>query len=448
MPMQLDDRGLALSTESADAANALSKAAESFIGQKLDTMTHVGAALEADSGCVLAHAIKGLLIVGVRLPSRYSEAQSELDAAKAGGNANEREQGYIAALTALIDGQVLEAVSHYETLLQSYPRDLLAQRLVQLELFWIGESAWMRNIIERAAPEWSGDIPGFTHFQALRAFGNEENGFYEDAERYGRDSIERDPTNGWGAHTVAHVMEMQGRHEDGIAWLDGLKDHWADLNNFVHHLWWHRSLFHLLRGEYDVVVDLYDKRIRNPESPLVKANPGHYGDFQNAVDLLKHLGMHGQDVGDRWEVIADVAEGRIGNHAAPLSSAHVATALAAAGRDAPTEAYLVALREFAATDETNNAARVRTAVLPAAEGAIAHQRGEHQRVLDILIPARRSLWQIGGSHAQRNIFTQMLADSARHLGRQDVVDLLLEEMSERGFEKPAERLGLSNLAVH
>ena len=48
--MQHDDRGLALSTESADAAHALSRAAESFIGQKLDTMAHVSAALEADPG--------------------------------------------------------------------------------------------------------------------------------------------------------------------------------------------------------------------------------------------------------------------------------------------------------------------------------------------------------------------------------------------------------------
>ena len=108
--MQNDDRGLALSTESADAAHALSSAAESFISQKLDTMSHVSAALEADPGCVLAHIIKGLLIVGVRLPSRYPEARAELEAATEHGDANDREWGYIAALSALLDGQVLEAV--------------------------------------------------------------------------------------------------------------------------------------------------------------------------------------------------------------------------------------------------------------------------------------------------------------------------------------------------
>lgn len=447
--MQRDDRGLELTTSSAGAAEALSRAAASLVSHRLDTMAHVNAALEADPGCVLARVMKGLLVVGVRLPHRYPEAQAELDAAEAAsGGATEREKGYLAALSALIRGRTLDAVSHYEMILAAYPRDLLAHRLAQFELFWIGESVWMRNIVERGAPAWSADVPGFSAFQAMRAFGCEENGLYADAERYGRDAVERDPTNGWGAHAVAHVMEMQGRHEDGIAWLDGLKDHWAELNNFVHHLWWHRSLFHLLRGEFGTVLEIYDRDIRNPESPLIKANPGHYGDFQNAVDLLKHLDMYGYDVGDRWEAVADLAEDRIGNHAAPLSSAHVATALAAAGRDVALEAYLTALRGYASTDETNNAARVRSAVLPAAEGAIAHQRGDHEAVLGNLLPARHSLWQIGGSHAQRNLFTQILADSAQRLGRKHVVDMLLEEMAQTGFADPAERLRPTGARMH
>ena len=100
------------------------------------------------------------------------------------------------------------------------------------------------------------------------------------------------------------------------------------------------------------------------------------------------------------------------------------------------------------TDETNNAARVRSAVLPSAQGAIAHQRGDHEQVLAILLPARHSLWQMGGSNAQRNLFTQLLADSAKHLGRQDVIELLLEEMAQIGFAHPLERLGLPNPTVH
>ena len=80
-----------------------------------------------------------------------------------------------------------------------------------------------------------------------------------------------------------------------------------------------QRLFHLARGEYEVVIKNDDRWVRNPQSPLVEANLDHYGDFQNAADLLKHLQMHGQDVGDRWDAVADTAESRIGNRLAPLS---------------------------------------------------------------------------------------------------------------------------------
>ena len=51
---------------------------------------------------------------------------------------------------------------HYEQITLDYPHDLFALRLSQSELFWIGEVAWMRDISERAAPQWSADGPGYS----------------------------------------------------------------------------------------------------------------------------------------------------------------------------------------------------------------------------------------------------------------------------------------------
>ena len=145
--MQYDERGLEIRTSSSEAAEAISRMAISFVTQKQDTVVHVNAALEADTGCVLAHATKGLLIVGNRQPRRYPEARAALEAAEScGADANEREQGYLAALTAALEGRTLETVSHYETILQAYPCDLMVHRLAALELFWIGEFGWMRSI--------------------------------------------------------------------------------------------------------------------------------------------------------------------------------------------------------------------------------------------------------------------------------------------------------------
>ncbi len=93
---------------------------------------------------------------GLRKPELRAPAQKMLDAARAARTPeSERELFYISALEAAIHGRVTECVSHVEVIARAHPHDLLALRLAQFELFWIGEAAWMRDISERAAPAWS-----------------------------------------------------------------------------------------------------------------------------------------------------------------------------------------------------------------------------------------------------------------------------------------------------
>jgi hypothetical protein len=56
-----------------------------------------------------------------------------------------------------------------------------------------------------------------------------------------------------------------------------------------------------------------------------------------------------------------------------------------------------------------------------------------------MMPARRNLWQMGGSHAQRDLFFQLLIDSALKQERRDILRLLLDELNATGFEHLAER---------
>ena len=55
------------------------------------------------------------------------------------------------------------------------------------------------------------------------------------------------------------------------------------------------------------------------------------------------------------------------------------------------------------------------------------------------MPVRRSFWQMGGSHAQRDIFYQVLADSAAKLGRNDLLSILLGEVRGLGFQHIEDR---------
>ncbi len=167
--------------------------------------------------------------------------------------------------------------------------------------------------------------------------------------------------------------------------------------------------------------------------------PDFYVDIQNTTALLQRLELRGIDIGDRWQPIAELAKARIGNHYSPFTSAHCALALAAAGRFDEANELVRHIREFIAVDRGPLGPRYALAVLPASEAAVAHRMGEHQRVIDILMPARRNLWQMGGSHAQRDLFFQLLVDSVVKLGRRDVLGLLLCELGAIGFDHLTER---------
>ncbi len=438
--MREDIWGSKLSTDSSNAAQSISAATSSFITWRTDTMAHLDAAIAADPGFGLPHAIKGLLLFGMRNPDHYPTAAAALEAArKCRPASTEREGRYVSALDACLCGRITEATTHYEAIAAETPLDLLALRLSQFELFWIGEVAWMRDISERAASHWSEDIPSYSAFQALRSFGLEENGEYGLAEAIGKDSIARDPSDCWGAHAVAHVLIMQGRLDDGVHWIEGLTGNWQNANHIVHHLWWHLALFYAERGDYSSALEIFDERLRNLDSPLMKAIPDLYIDIQNDISILSRLELRGVDVGDRWQPLADLARPRIGNHASPFTSAHCVIALSRAGCDSDALETIQRIREFISTDPGTLAARYSLAALPASEAAYAHCRGEFENVIDIIMPARRNLWQMGGSHAQRDLFFQLAADAALKAGRPDVLRLLFDDFDGFGLEHLSER---------
>src|SRR4030095_9541326 len=78
-----------------------------------------------------------------------------------------------------------------------------------------------------------------------------------------RRAIELEPDDCWAQHAVTHVMEMQARQAEGIAWMEARRDHWAqDDNGFAFHNWWHTALYHLDQGRVDRVIAIYDGSIR------------------------------------------------------------------------------------------------------------------------------------------------------------------------------------------
>jgi hypothetical protein len=94
-----------------------------------------------------------------------------------------------------------------------------------------------------------------------------QEGLYARAEAQGQRCVELEPGDAWGQHAVAHVMEMQGRRRDGIAWMRANPQARSDGNFFAVHNWWHVALFHLGLDEMDEGLALYDGPIDGARSP-------------------------------------------------------------------------------------------------------------------------------------------------------------------------------------
>jgi len=127
--------------------------------------------------------------------------------------------------------------------------------------------------------------------------------------------VERNPADLWAVHAVAHVMEMQDRRREGIAWVRESEPRLAECNNFGYHLWWHLALFHLELEEVESVLQLYDERMRVDLSD-------EYLDICNATSMLWRLEERGVDVGDRWNELAERCEARTSEHQMVFPDVH------------------------------------------------------------------------------------------------------------------------------
>jgi tetratricopeptide (TPR) repeat protein len=442
--MPQDAQGNALTIASDEAARAFDHVVEGFLRQRFDAGARLKAALALDPEAPLLQAMGGLFATLAFDRGMMGRAEAALGRAAA-LPANDRERAHIAALRALTEGRTDAALAIWEHILRDHPRDVLAFRLHHFKAFWTGQAERMLTVVEGVLPHWSEDLPGWGAILACRCFANEECGNYVVAEHAGRAAVALDPGDLWATHGVAHVLEMQGRRAEGLAWLTAGEPHWEGGNNLMHHLWWHKAMFHVDRGEFDAVLALYDRRFRDLGSPVTQAMPDLYIDVQNAASMLWRLQRQGVPVGDRWTEIADKAEARIGDTLSAFTQPHWMMALAATGREDAAQRMLAALEE-AGRGNTPHATILREAALPACRAVLAHAQGRHAEAVAALRPAIGGMYRLGGSHAQQDVLEQLFLDAAMNADLREDARMLLERVAGRHPVPPHRRIGYAEAA--
>src|SRR5690606_3822107 len=168
-----------------------------------------------------------------------------------------------------------------------------------------------------------------------------------------------------------------------------------------------------------------------------------YLDLCNDIALLARLEMAGIDDGDRWQPIAAKVPRQRDGRVLAFIDAHFLIATAAAEGAAAAEAMVADLRRFAAAGQGTTARVTAEIGVPLAEAMCAHRAGDYARCVAKLAPIRRALPRLGGSHAQRDLFAQLLIDAAMRSG-----DLALARAlaAERLAPRPGNRWGLARHA--
>jgi hypothetical protein len=201
--------------------------------------------------------------------------------------------------------------------------------------------------------------------------------------------------------------------------MKGLSDTWAEKGFFIRlHNWWHIALFHMDRDEYGEVLKLFDQH-------LFDLYPDFCQEQIGAISALWRLELRGVDVGDRWQALAQRVRERELEHILPFHDLHYVHALARCTSACEVDTFLQSLERHALRLPAPWNKTWTDVAVPLAHGIAAHGQGRYDQAVEFIRPCLDRLGEIGGSHAQRDIFEQTYLDALIKAGNKNLAKPIL-----------------------
>jgi tetratricopeptide (TPR) repeat protein len=420
-----DDRwGVRVQAADGAAVLLLDQAIEDLVALAGDPAGGAEAAIAADGELALARVYRAYLSLYATTAEGLAEASTLIKPLEAGADLlPARERQHLAAARAWADGDWQAAARALERALVANPRDLLALKVAQDLYFFLGNRLELRDVAARVLPAWPPSDPAWGFVQGIWAFGLEENGDYRAAETAAQNSLARNPRDVWGVHALAHVFEMEGRHEPGVSFLSSSAPDW-ERSYFAVHNWWHLGLYLLEVGRADDALALYHERVRAARST-------EWLDIVDAAALLWRLSLYGTDVAAPAAALAADISGLVDIPVYLFNDWHAVMAFGLARDHARVARVLLANRHLTGPTNRQAAGRAGCRLL---EGFAAFAAGEPETAVSLLTAIRPEAHAVGGSHAQRDVIDLTLIAAAARSGQAALVRALVAERTAR---KPA-----------
>ena len=398
--MNRDRYDLPLSTTSVAAAVAYGEGLDGF----LSAWTNAGAAFDraitADPDFALAHiararvhALYGEGIKAKGLAARARELAAQTTA---------RERGHVDVIAAVIEGQPGKALAGAEQHLDEFPRDALVLSML-LGAFGLyafsgrnDHDAARVAICERHASHYGEDW----WFLTFLGWSHTEAGSAVKGLALSERAIELRRENGHAAHGLSHGLFEQGDTAAGSVFLGDWLPSYDGASFMTGHLYWHLALLALDAGDLDGALKIYLGHLR---PSITKAAPMH--GFPDSSSLLWRLSLAGCDGLDpHWREVADYGERSFPRAGIPFADIHRGLAVAATRDSEKTDKLFAELTALHADGKLAPG----TTAIELCRGIRAFADGDYLGTVQILEPLMTDVVRIGGSHAQRELYEDML----------------------------------------
>lgn len=403
-----DHRDLEVSGATPAARDTFERALDAHLSWRSGAELQLEQALQAAPAFTMAHVLNAYFSLCSRDLSLVRKAHSAHVIASS-LPATPRERLHVAAIGAVLadDFETLRRILH--TLLDEYPRDVLALQIGHALDYLTGDIEGMGARIAGVLPAWSQDTPSYHAVLAMQAFSLVEGAQYGRAAERGLRALELDPWDARAHHALTHVHEMTGNAAAWMGWMQQRSVYWAADTVAATHLWWHWALFHLALDDVHAALKVYDAHVRGSRSAAV-------ADMIDASALLWRIDLLGGDTGNRWLELASAWEGHIEDGYCTFNDVHATLALVGAS-DWRGAARLESALLRSQSRRTRYGETTRLVGLPVFRALIAFGRGDYARATQTLGLLPASAHRIGGSHAQRDLLYLTLLEAAQRLRR-------------------------------
>ncbi|KTD44504.1 tetratricopeptide repeat protein [Legionella quateirensis] len=396
-------RGLAVTTQSHEVIDCINSFHQNIVGSGLDAGLITDAAKKHPEN-VLIQIYAAVYYLYAQEDVANTIAKTYLQAAERYvPGANIREQLLYNATLNWSDLKHHEALSILEQVMQLYPRDTLAMKLMEW-LFYCTGQAYQAEYFLRVCTMCAAENQDESHFLATHSFALELCGHYARAREMAEAAINMELITPWAHHTLAHVALLTQDLDGGIKRLNSLKDSWQTVHPLSKgHNTWHLALLYLAQRNENDVLKLY---------PSISGTlPDTVLEQIDAVSLLWRLDMAGLPQNEQLNSIAE----HLGNHPIEhyigFNNLHFIYCLVRAGQKKQAAESLKKMEHYASSTSDSLWAKV---ILPLCQGIYSFAEEDYNKADSLLTPVIDKAWQLGGSDAQVDLFAQTYLQTLLH----------------------------------